>query len=235
MASILIAEDDRANRLLMQFVLEVQGGHHVRAADSAASAMQLIEAAVPDVLVLDVVMPGDSGLDLCRRLRRGGGLPILMVSGRGDPAHRVEGLRSGADDYLSKPFDPAELLERVNALLRRSRRSESGPDGAAIRAGDLRLHLIDHQLWVGDRGPISLTQNECRLLYVMLSRPNEVWTRVELLSRLWDAPDSYGGTSTAIESYVTRLRRKLEHAPRRPAYLRTVRGKGYLLRPAGGR
>src|SRR5687767_9577719 len=185
MADILIAEDDTANRALMQFVLETQGGHSVRAFENAAGALVALGEAEPDLLVLDVVMPGMTGLELCRRLRRGGALPILMVSGRSEPTDRVAGLRSGADDYLAKPFDPTELLERVNALLRRARRTQADPSGAVVRAGDLRLHLVERQLWVSERGPINLTPNECRLLYTLLSRPEKVWTRQELLQRLW--------------------------------------------------
>jgi DNA-binding response OmpR family regulator len=215
----------------------VQGGLGVICekplAQDTAQALRLLEAAEPDLLVLDVVMPGMSGLELCRQLRRGGALPILMVSGRSAAGERVVGLRSGADDYLPKPFDPAELLERVNALLRRSRRAHSEPGGAVVRVGDLRLQLIDRQLWVGDRGPIQLTPNECRLLYVMLSRPEAVWTREELLRRLWDVTSGDVGTATAMESYIARLRRKLERTPRRPTYLLTVRGRGYRLRPLG--
>lgn len=230
MAEILIAEDDTANRALMQFVLETQGGHRVRATENASRALVALGEAEPDLLVLDVVMPGMTGLELCRRLRRGGALPILMVSGRSEPTDRVAGLRSGADDYLPKPFDPTELLERVNALLRRSRRTQADPSGAVVRAGDLRLHLVERQLWVGERGPIGLTPNECRLLYTLLSRPEKVWTRQELLQRLWDVSSEDVGPVTAVESHIARLRRKLERTPHTPAYLMTVRGHGYRLR-----
>ncbi len=233
MADILLADDDPANRTLMQFVLETQGGHTVRAADSAAGVLQLLEAGEPDLVVLDVLMPGMNGIELCRTLRRQGSVPILMVSGRGEPPHRVEGLRSGADDYLPKPFDPSELLERVNALLRRMRRVQQDSGGATLRAGQLRLRLIDRQLWVGERGPINLTTTECRLLYILMSQPDRVWTRQELSQRIWDTGPGCSGQVTAIESYVARLRTKLEPVPRRPRYLVTVRGVGYRLHPTG--
>src|SRR6266545_3874631 len=138
MASILIADDDEANRALMQFVLQAQGGHQVTETSNAAAAAQVMEAVDPDLVVLDVMMPGISGLEFSRTLRRKGGPPILMVSGLGGVEDRITGLRSGADDYLPKPFDPAEFLERVNALLRRARRIQLDPTGATVRAGHHR-------------------------------------------------------------------------------------------------
>ena len=233
MADILIADDDAPNRALMRFVLETQGGHSVRAADSAAGALQLLQAGEPDLLVLDVAMPGTSGLELCRDLRRSGAVPVLMVSGHGEVHDRVRGLRAGADDYLPKPFDPSELLERVNALLRRTRRFAADPAGAVLRAGKLRLRPIDRQAWVGDRGPIALTATECQLLYVLMTRPEHVWPADELLRRLREISGGAAATRGALESYVARLRAKLEADPRQPRYVETVRGCGYRLRPLG--
>src|SRR6266542_2557877 len=204
MASILIADDDEANRALMQFVLQAQGGHQVTETSNAAAAAQVMEAVDPDLVVLDVMMPGISGLEFSRTLRRKGGPPILMVSGLGGVEDRITGLRSGADDYLPKPFDPAEFLERVNALLRRARRIQLDPTGATVRAGHLRLRPIERQLWVGDRGPLTLTATECRLLYAMMTLPETVWSREELLGRLWDIEVGVVGAATSVESYVAR-------------------------------
>ena len=233
MADILIADDDAPNRALMRFVLESQGGHAVRAADSAAAALQHIQQGEPDLLVLDVTMPGISGLELCRDLRRTGALPVLMVSGRGEVEDRVSGLRAGADDYLPKPFDPAELLERVNALLRRTRRFAGEPAGAVLRAGKLRLRPIDRHAWVGDRGPISLTAIECQLLYVLMTRPEHAWPAEELLRRLREVSGGDAAARGSLESYVARLRAKLEPDARHPRHVVTVRGRGYQLRPLG--
>ncbi|HET7771629.1 MAG TPA: response regulator transcription factor [Chloroflexota bacterium] len=233
MADILIADDDAPNRALMRFVLETQGGHAVRAADCAATALQELQSAEPDLLVLDVAMPGTSGLELCRDLRRSGALPVLMVSGHGTVDDRVRGLRAGADDYLPKPFDPGELLERVNALLRRSRRFTADPAGAVLRAGRLRLRPIDRQAWVADRGPIALTATECQLLYLLMTRPEHVWPADELLRRLREVSGGAAAARGALESYVARLRAKLETDPRRPRHVVTVRGRGYQLRPLG--
>jgi DNA-binding response OmpR family regulator len=228
MASILIADDNPSHRALAQFVLESQGGHSVRAVDSAPALLEELASGDPDLLVLDVVMPGQTGLDLCRQLRRRDTLPILLVSGRSASEDVVIGLRSGADDYLAKPFDPSVLIERVNALLRRTSRSKAEPTGAVFRAGDIRLHLIDRSVWLRDRGPITLTPNECRLLFAMLCKPGVVWTREMILRRLWDSAD-YCGPTAAVESYISRLRQKLERNPRKPVYFATVRGFGYLL------
>ncbi len=192
--------------------------------------MREMEGGQPDLLLMESAFPDHSGLDLCRQLRRRGSLPILMVSQRGDPADRVRGLRAGADDFLSKPFDPDELLERVNALLRRAHRSEMAPTGTTIHTGDLRLNLIDRALWVKERGPISLTSVECRLLYAMMTKPGAVWSREALLQRLLDVPLGYDGPGNAIEAQVSRLRRKLERTSKRPQYLLTIRGQGYQLR-----
>ncbi|HEV2124817.1 MAG TPA: response regulator transcription factor [Chloroflexota bacterium] len=228
MASILIAEDNPAHRALARFVLEDQGGHHVCTVESAATLLHHLDSANPDLLVLDVVLPGQDGFDLCRQLRRQMSLPILFVSSRSDPHDKVIGLRAGADDYLAKPFDPVELVERVNSLLRRARRWQVGPTGTILRAGDLRLELIDRTLFIKERGPIPLTSDECRILLALLSRPGDVWSRELLLRKLWDSPD-YAGPANAVESHVSRLRRKMERNPRHPVYLTTVRGQGYLL------
>lgn len=254
MAEVLVAGEAPNQRALAQFILEIQGGHQVRFAQDAGSVMEEIGRSEPDVLLLEAALPGMAGnvgvrgaaagqawpedkggqaslpnFDLCRQVRRRVTAPILMVSGQTDPAHRVQGLRAGADDFLPKPWDPDELLERINALLRRARRSEIGPTGASVRAGDLRLHLIDRDLWVRDRGPLTLTPVECRLLYAMMQKPGLVWTRQALLRRLWDVPEGFDGSVATIEAHVSRLRRKIERAPKKPDYLTTVRGEGYLL------
>lgn len=248
MAEVLIAEDAPSHRALAQFIVGTQGGHQVRFAQDAGGVLQEIERSEPDLLLLEATLPGgatsahaaagtrggQAGFDLCRHLRRRVSAPILMVSGHTDPAHRVQGLRAGADDFLPKPWDPEELLERINALLRRSRRAEIGPTGASVRAGDLRLHLIDRDLWVRDRGPLTLTPVECRLLYAMMQKPGSVWTREDLLRRLWDVPEGFDGSVSTIEAHVSRLRRKIERTPKKPEYLTTVRGEGYQLNVTRG-
>ena len=233
MAEVLVAEAAPSHQALAQFVLGTQGGHTVRFAGSAGTVLEEVESASPDLLLLEASLADRCGLDLCRQLRRTVSVPILMVSQRSAPADRVQGLRAGADDFLAKPFDPDELLERVNALLRRTRRTEIGPTGATVHAGDLRLHLIDRTLWVKERGPIELTPVECRLVYAMMGKPGALWTREQLMQRLSDVPAGYDGPTSAVEAHVSRLRRKLERDPKRPSYLVTVRGQGYQLNVTG--
>ena len=233
MAEVLVADAKSSHQALAQFVLGTQGGHTVRFAGSAGTVLEEVESASPDLLLLQTPLAGQCGLDLCRQLRRTVSVPILMVSQRSAPSDRVQGLRAGADDFLPKPFDPDELLERVNALLRRTRRTEMGPTGATVRAGDLRLHLIDRTLSVKERGPIELTPVECRLVYAMLGKPGVLWTRAMLMQRLGDVPEGYDGPTGAVEAHVSRLRRKLERDPKQPHYLVTVRGQGYRLNVTG--
>lgn len=252
MADVLVVEQAPNHRALAQFVLEQQGGHTVRFAGCATSLLSELERNQPDILLMEAMLPvasmpagssdgsaagatttgASSGVDLCRQLRRTVSLPILMVSQRADPSDRVMGLRAGADDFLPKPWDPDELLERVNALLRRARRTEVGLSGTTVRAGDFRLNLIDRNVWVKERGPIALTPVECRLLYAMLNKPGALWTREALLQKLWDLPagQPFNGPANAAEAHVSRLRRKLERNPKRPQYLITVRGEGYQLK-----
>ena len=233
MAEVLVADAGPTQQALAQFVLGTQGGHSVRFAPSAGSVLEAVERASPDILLLETSLADRSGIELCRQLRRTVNVPIIMLSQHAAPAERVLGLRAGADDFLPKPFDPDELLERVNALLRRSRRTEMGPTGATVRVGDLRLHLIDRTLWVKERGPIELTPVECRLVYAMLGKPGELWTRAMLMQRLGDVPEGYDGPTGAVEAHVSRLRRKLERDAKRPRYLLTVRGRGYQLNVTG--
>jgi DNA-binding response OmpR family regulator len=238
-AEVLIAEEAASHRALAQFVLETQGGHTVRFAHDGGALLNELDRSEPDLVLLEAMLPSAgasgapngtaAGMDFCRQLRRRVSLPILMVGQQSDASHRVQGLRAGADDFLPKPWDPDELLERVNALLRRTRRAEMGPSGATIRAGDFRLHLIDRQLWIKERGPIELTPVECRLLYAMLNKPGTVWTREALLHRIGGFPQGYDGPANTVEAHVSRLRRKIERAPKNPQYLRTIRGEGYQL------
>jgi DNA-binding response OmpR family regulator len=237
MAEVLVAEEAQSHRALAQFVLETQGGHTVRFVQDGSTLLSEMDRREPDLVLLEAMLPSaggaNAGMDLCRQLRRRVSLPILMVSQHSDTSYRVQGLRAGADDFLPKPWDPDELLERVNALLRRTRRSEMGPSGAIARAGDLRLHLIDRELWIKERGPIELTPVECRLLYAMLNKPGTVWTREALLYRIGGFPKGYEGPANTVEAHVSRLRRKIERVPKNPHYLVTVRGEGYQLQVTG--
>jgi DNA-binding response OmpR family regulator len=224
---ILINEDDLATRRMLRFVLEQQAGQSVTEAESAEASLALLAEGRFDLLVSDLVLPGMDGLELVRRVRRVSSIPILMISGRGEIADRVRALRTGADDYLVKPFDPSELAARVEALLRRSRQSARVDAAGVLQAGALSIDLVRHVATVAGRRPVRLTPTEVRVL-LRLARPlGEVRSREELAQAVWG--DSQAASLGAINTYIADLRRKLEQERGRPRLLQTVRGAGYRL------
>jgi two-component system, OmpR family, phosphate regulon response regulator OmpR len=225
---ILVVEDDtRLRDRLARFL--TGEGFRVTAAADAADARAHMRGISPDLLLLDVMMPGESGLDLTRSLRQdlGRGPPVLMLTARGAPEDRIAGFEAGADDYLPKPFEPRELVLRIRALLRRAP-STSGPHGtpAVVPIGSARFDLERAELH-GPRGPIRLTGGEAALLTALARRPNEILSREEIAAAL--GTDDTG--ERAVDVQVTRLRRKIEADPREPRFLHTVRGRGYVLKP----
>jgi DNA-binding response OmpR family regulator len=224
---ILIVEDDLATRKLLRFVLEQQAGYGVIETESAAVALKLLSRRQFDLLISDVILPGVDGLELVRRVRQRWPLPILMVSGRAEIPVRVRALRSGADDYLVKPFDPTELTARVEALLRRVRRTASDRDRTIVQASDVSIDLERQVAWVAGRAPVRLTPTELRLL-LRLTRPlGEVHSRLDLAEAVWG--QGRVASTAAINTYIVDLRRKLERAGARSGLLQTVRGVGYRL------
>lgn len=224
---ILVTEDDLANRKMLRFVLEQQAGHRVTEAASAEAALGLLAEHRFDLLVSDVVLPGADGLELVRRVRRVSSIPILMVSGRTEIAERVRTLRTGADDYLVKPFDPSELAARVEALLRRARIAPRNEQTGLVRAGEVCLDLTRHVATVSGGPPVRLTPTELRLLLRLTRPPGEVHSRDELAEAVWGGAQT--ASASAINTYIADLRRKLEPGPGRPRLLQTVRGAGYRL------
>jgi DNA-binding response OmpR family regulator len=228
---ILVNEDDLPTRKMLRFVLEQQAGHDVVEADSSEAALRLLVESSQtggfDLLISDLVLPGADGLELVRQVRRRSALPILMVSGRGEIADRVRALKTGADDYLVKPFDPSELAARVEALLRRARQTSRGLENGVVRAGDLAIDLTRHVATVAGHGTVHLTPTEVRLLLRLARSPGEVRSREELAEAVWGETD--GASPGAINTYIADLRRKLEPIPNRPRMLQTVRGVGYRL------
>ena len=220
---ILIIEDEDKILQFLQRGLTYEGYRVVTAADGA-SGLALARSEVPDVVILDWMLPGLDGLEVCRRLRAAGPTPILMLTARESVSDRVLGLDAGADDYLVKPFEFDELVARVRALLRRAR-----PEAADLLAFvDLRLDTGTHQAYRGDR-PIELTAKEYELLDLFLRHPRQVLTREVIFDRVWGY--DFGGESNIIEVYVRYLRQKTE-AGGEPRLLHTVRGVGYVLREA---
>jgi two-component system, OmpR family, phosphate regulon response regulator OmpR len=215
---LVVDDDDRLRELLREFL--ARAGFRVSAAPDAASARRLLDGLNFDLLVVDVMMPGEDGFSLTRSIRARSLTPILMLTARGDPSARIEGLSLGADDYLAKPFEPQELLLRIEAILRRA-----GQRAAA--AGKLRLGAFAFdpgraELFDGET-PVRLTEGEARLLRRLAQTPDAPVDRYEL--------DDGGDGGRAVDVQVTRLRRKIEPDPSNPRYLKTVRGVGYMLAP----
>jgi two-component system phosphate regulon response regulator OmpR len=224
---VLVVDDDaRLRALLSRFLSE--NGFIVSTAENAVQARDKLRFINPDMLVLDVMMPGESGLDLTESLRRDGSeLPVLLLTARGAPSDRIAGFEAGADDYLPKPFEPDELVLRIRAILRRA----PPPVAAAAPSGPVRLGAASFDPDRGElrnaAGPIRLTGGEAALLAALARRPNETISREDLVASL--GMDEV--TERAIDVQVTRLRRKIEADPREPRFLHTVRGRGYVLKP----
>lgn len=222
--TILVVDDDRAVRESLHRALKLHG-YDVAVAADGMEALQAVERDDPDAIVLDVMMPGVGGLALTRRLRQDGvDTPIIMLTARDAVPDRVEGLETGADDYLVKPFALEELLARLRVLLRRT--GGAGTGDTVHRFADLSLDAVTLELRRGDRS-IELTRTEHDLLVAFLDNPRRVLSRETLLERVWGyAPDT---ASNTVEVYVGYLRRKLE-AEGEPRLIHTVRGFGYVLR-----
>ena len=231
---ILVVDDERAVRESLRRALELEGYGVELAADGEEALRRLALEPAPDAVVLDILMPGVDGLEVCRRLRRdGNGMPILMLTARAEVDSRVAGLDAGADDYLPKPFALAELLARLRALLRRSgdANGASAPASdteAVLRFADLELDPGTREV-VRDGVRIELTRTEFALLELFLRNPRQVLTRSLIFERVWGY--DFGPTSNSLDVYVGYLRRKTE-AGDRERLIHTVRGVGYALREA---
>jgi DNA-binding response OmpR family regulator len=225
--NVLVVDDDVATRKMLRFILEQVGGHTVDEAECASAALTALGRGRYDVVTLDVVMPNGDGLQLCREIRRASNVPILMLSAKNAAQDRVMGLKVGADDYLSKPFDSAELLARLDALNRRVRQSALRDDDNLIRIGNVRLNLIEQTAAVPERGSVPLTRTQFRLLLDLAKARGEARSREDLETAVWGSP--LRGSSNTIDSYISDLRRRLEPDHARPRYILTVRGKGYRL------
>jgi len=226
---ILVVDDHREIRDAVTRYLE-RNGYRTTAAHDAREMDAALKAHHIDLVVLDVMMPGEDGLSVCRRLRANSDVPILMLTARGEDIDRIVGLEIGADDYLAKPFNPRELLARITAILRRSARPEptAGGLGGHRLAFDRWVLDVDRQILSDQHGAkVELTAAELRMLIAFLERPRIVLSRAQLLDlvhgRSWDVFDR------AVDNQVSRLRRKIEADPDRPRLIRTVRGSGYSL------
>ena len=224
---ILVVDDDVATRKMVRYVLEEIGGHSVVEAEGVSSAERVLGQERFDLITLDVMMPNGDGLQLLGRIRRASHVLIVMVSAKSNISDRVQGLKLGADDYIGKPFDPSELLARIDALARRARQAGIREDEGRLRVGDLLLDLADQTVTIRGRPPVALTRTEFRLLLDLARAKGEPRTREELEVAVWGTRT--GTSPNTIDSYISDLRRKLELDHARPRYLLTVRGKGYRL------
>ena len=227
-AHVLIVDDDERIRGLLQKFL-ARNGYLSTTARDAAQARRLLSGLQFDLIVLDVMMPGEDGMSLCRDLRKKLDTPILLLTAKGETADRIAGLEAGADDYLPKPFEPKELLLRINAILRRLPEAQKAVTlPKSLKLGPLRYEIERGELWSGDE-LVRLTATESQLMKIFSAKSGDVISRSELVDEL-----SRSGNQTqerAVDVQITRLRRKIEVDPKQPRYLQTVRGSGYLLAP----
>jgi two-component system phosphate regulon response regulator OmpR len=224
-AHVLVIDDDTRIRDLLRRYL-AQNGFLVTTAQSAAHARRILEGLAFDLMIVDVMMPGEDGLSFTRAIRGSVATPILMLTARGEAGDRIAGLESGVDDYLAKPFEPRELLLRVNAILRRVTPAAEPP--RAIMLGEVRYDMARGELWRG-REPVRLTGTESALMRALARAPNAPVSRADLIEALGGGDSQ--AQERAVDVQITRLRRKIEVDPRAPRYLQTVRGEGYMLTP----
>ncbi|SLN61423.1 Transcriptional regulatory protein OmpR [Pseudoruegeria aquimaris] len=227
-AHLLVVDDDERIRGLLQKFL-IRNGFWVTAARDAAHARSVLSGLEFDLIVLDVMMPGEDGISLTRSLREDIATPILLLTARGETEDRIAGLEAGADDYLAKPFEPKELLLRINAILRRAPAAASEPEGPKVLAlGPVRYDVARGEMWQGQE-LIRLTATESALMKIFAAHPGEPLSRAQLVEDL--GRDKGQAQERAVDVQITRLRRKIEADPRQPRYLQTVRGAGYMLAP----
>ncbi|MBI6630565.1 response regulator [Pontibaca salina] len=227
-AHLLIVDDDERIRSLLRKYL-LRNGFLVTAARDSAHARRILAGLDFDLIVLDVMMPGEDGLALTRALRETRDTPILLLTARGETENRIDGLEAGADDYLAKPFEPKELLLRINAILRRM--PEMSPQGALpkfLHLGPIRYDVERGEMWQGDE-LVRLTATESQLMRIFSTSPGEPVSRAKLVEDL--GRDRGQAQERAVDVQITRLRRKIESDPKQPRYLQTVRGSGYMLAP----
>jgi DNA-binding response OmpR family regulator len=225
-ARVLVVDDEPHIVELVRYNL-AREGFEVAVAYDGHEALEQARAQPPDLIILDLMLPYVDGLEVCRHLRRASAVPILVLTAKDSEQDRVRGLELGADDYVTKPFSPRELVARVRAILRRAGRDAALPREAPVSAGGLVLDPGTHEVRLRDR-PVDLTTKEFDLLRLLMSHPNQVFTRDFLLEHLWGY--EYVGTTRTVDMHISRLREKIEDDPAAPTYIVTVRGVGYKFK-----
>ncbi len=222
---LLMIDDDEKLVALTRDYLETHGFEVAAAHDGEAGVAAALSTR-PDLVILDLMLPGIDGLEVCRRVRRASRVPILMLTARGDETDRIVGLEMGADDYLPKPFNARELLARIRAILRRSEADEPPSDTPLLRVGPLTVDAGSRTVTV--RGePVELTTAEFEILHALAASAGRVLSREQLLARVHG--EGWAAEERAVDVHVSRIRQKIGDDPRRPALLKTVRGVGYQL------
>ncbi|GBF72560.1 DNA-binding response regulator [Paenibacillus sp. 598K] len=228
---ILVADDDSNITDVCRRYLEREG-YLVTTAKDGLEALELWRHHAPDLIVLDLMMPHRDGWEVCNEIRQTADVPIVMLTARGEEQDRLMGLTIGADDYMTKPFSPRELVLRVRAILRRMRYVQTASATAAehtIRYEGLAIDVAKRKVEIGGQS-IDLTVTEFDMLYLLASHPGQVFSRTQILSKVWDF--SYEGDTTTVTVHIRRLREKIESNPSEPRYIKTVWGIGYKF--AGG-
>jgi len=221
-AKILVVDDEPNIREVVSLYLR-RDGHSVIPAADGEEALRLYRQTEPDLVVLDLMLPKVSGLEVCRRIQADQRIPVVMLTARGEEEDRIVGLGIGADDYVVKPFSPRELAARVEAVLRRVNEARTGSEGLMV-FGDLRIDPGAREVTVRD-APVTLTAREFDLLHHMASHPRRVYTRDHLMETVWGY--AFAGDTSTVTVHIRRLREKIENDPARPRYLQTVWGVGY--------
>lgn len=219
--TVLVVDDEPQIVKVLRGYLE-QAGFRVITASDGPMAITQFKHEKPDLVLLDLNLPGMDGLDVSRRLRAGSNVPIIMVTARVEEADRLVGLELGADDYVTKPFSPREVVARVRAVLRRAEAAPAAP--AVLRAADITIDMTRHEAVRGDR-PLALTPTEFALLATLAREPGRVFTRLQLLEAVQG--DAFEGYERTVDAHIKNLRAKIEPNPRQPEYILTVFGVGY--------
>ena len=224
--TILVVDDEPTLRETLAENLEIEGFRVVTAADGR-QALDRFHQSQPDLVILDLMLPELSGIEVCRQIRRESGVPILMLTARDSELDKVVGLELGADDYVTKPFGLQELLARVRALIRRSERQGDGATPATIELGAVQVDLAGHQI-LRDGRALPVKPKAFELLAFLVQHPGQVFTRDQLLERVWGY--DYAGETRTVDVHVHWLRSQIEENHAAPAFLHTVRGVGYVFR-----
>ncbi len=225
---VLVVDDDEQIRSLLRRVLSVEG-YDVDMAGDAAAAAEARAANPPDLVLLDVLLPGQDGRDLLAELRQSSDVPVILLTGLGNEADRILGLKLGADDYVVKPFSPGELVARIQSVLRRSGRATPADTPDVLEFEGLKIEVGARQVEV-DGALVEMTAKEFDLLAFLASSPRQVFSRDQLLDHVWGSSSQWQDDATVTE-HVRRVRRRIESDPMQPRWIRTVRGAGYRFEP----